>query len=89
MRKFIFIIALIIVCVGFESCYKEEVIFNAEANRELELPTILKINGKSAHEYTIEDIIYKFQEKDKKKIRLLIERNGTKMKFQFRLNKSV
>ena len=59
MRKFTFIIALIIVCVGFESCYKEEVIFNAEANRELELPTILKINGKEcAYDYAENSLRY-------------------------------
>lgn len=29
-----------------QSCYKEEIIYNAEAGSSLELPTLLKINGK-------------------------------------------
>ena len=77
---------------NFKPSFKiRTVVKNSPADKAglLKDDVILKINGKSAHEYTIEDIIYKFQEKDKKKIRLLIERNGTKMKFQFRLNKSV
>ena len=50
---------------------------------------ILRINGKHAHELKIEDIIYKFQERDKKKIRITVERNGVQMKFEFRLIKKI
>ena len=50
---------------------------------------ILKINGKLAHELKIEDITHKFQERDKKKIRITIKRNGVKMKFEFRLLKKI
>lgn len=50
---------------------------------------LLQINGKHAHELDLEHIIYEFKEKDKKKIRITIERNGIKMKFQFRLEKKV
>ena len=50
---------------------------------------IFKINGKSAHELTIGELIQKFQEKDNKRIRLTIKRDNTKMKFEFRLKKSI
>lgn len=50
---------------------------------------ILKINNKPAHSYTLEDIFYKLQEKDKKKIKITIKRNEEKMKFEFRLKKEI
>ena len=50
---------------------------------------ILKINRKPSHEFTLNDIIYKFQLKDNKKIRMQISRNGEVMKFQFRLKKKI
>ncbi|MGB0879931.1 MAG: aspartyl protease family protein [Polaribacter sp.] len=50
---------------------------------------LLKINGKASHQFELEDIIYKFQEKDRKKIKLLIERKGEKIKFEFYLEKRV
>lgn len=49
MRGF-YIISILIV---FQSCYKEKVIYNAESNHDLELPTILRINDKeSVYDYT-------------------------------------
>ena len=50
---------------------------------------ILRINDKPSHELTLNDIISKFQERDKKKIKIIIERNGKKLKFEFRLEKKV
>jgi hypothetical protein len=50
---------------------------------------ILKINGASAYEFSLSNIIQKFQERDKKKIRLMVRRNGVKMKFEFRLEKKI
>lgn len=50
---------------------------------------ILKINGKNAYEFSLGEIVQKFKEKDKKKIRMVIDRDGKKMKFQFRLEKKV
>lgn len=50
---------------------------------------ILKLNNKKAYEYKLSDINYKLQEKDKKKIKMLISRNGIEMKFEFRLQKKV
>jgi hypothetical protein len=55
----------------------------------LEGDILLKINGKNTYELTMNDIIYKFQERDKKKISLVVDRNGKKMKFQFRLEKKI
>jgi hypothetical protein len=50
---------------------------------------ILKINGTSAYELSLSNILQKFQERDKKKIRLTIRRNAVKMKFEFRLEKKI
>lgn len=50
---------------------------------------ILKINGKPSHEFTLGEINQKFQEKNGKKIRMYVDRNGEKMKFEFRLVKKV
>lgn len=50
---------------------------------------ILRINNKSVHEFTLTDILMKMREKDGKKIKMLIERAGVKMKFEFRLAKKV
>jgi S1-C subfamily serine protease len=50
---------------------------------------LLKINGKNTYELTMNDIVYKLQERDKKKISLVVDRNGKKMKFQFRLEKKI
>lgn len=50
---------------------------------------ILNINNKPVYDLTLAEIVQKFQESDGKKIRMLIERNGQKMKFEFRLKKRV
>lgn len=50
---------------------------------------IISINGKAVHQFKIGEIIQKFQERDKKKIKMVVKRNGVKMKFEFRLHKSV
>lgn len=50
---------------------------------------IVKINGKLAHTYTLEDIFYKLQERDKKKLKITVERSGEKIKFEFRLKQEV
>ncbi|WP_405607505.1 aspartyl protease family protein [Polaribacter sp. Asnod1-A03] len=50
---------------------------------------IVKINGTLASELTIGDINERFQEKDKKKIKITIRRNGVLMKFEFRLEKKI
>jgi C-terminal processing protease CtpA/Prc len=50
---------------------------------------ILAINRKSAHSYKLSDIVNKLQEKENKKIRIKIKRNGVQMIFEFRLEKKI
>ncbi|MFY0604836.1 MAG: aspartyl protease family protein [Flavobacteriaceae bacterium] len=49
----------------------------------------LAINNKNAHEFNLQDIINLFQERDGKRIFLRMKRNGTYMKFKFRLRKEI
>ena len=59
MRSFLFFISLFLLLFSLESCYKEEVIFNVEANNSLELPLILRINNKDcAFDYTQNTLRY-------------------------------
>lgn len=51
----------------------------------LEKDILLEINGKRAYNYKLEEIIHLFSQEEGKKIRLLIERNGVKMLYEFRL----
>jgi spore coat protein H len=46
MKQFIIIAFLVFVMAGLQSCYKEQVIYNNIADYNLELPTVLKLNGK-------------------------------------------
>lgn len=48
---------------------------------------ILEINGKKGYNYKLQDIVEKLYEKDNKIVKLLIDRNGVKLKFEFRLRK--
>ncbi len=50
---------------------------------------ILKINSKSAHNYKLSDIISLFQKKPNKKIKMLVERAGLKLKFEFKLKERI
>jgi len=50
---------------------------------------IVSINSKPAYEYKLGEIVQKFRTKDKAKIKMTIERNGIKMKFEFRLEKKI
>lgn len=50
---------------------------------------ILQINGIPAHDLTLNKISYKFQERDQKKIRITVDRNGEKLHFEFRLEKKI
>ena len=50
---------------------------------------ILRINGRPSYEFKLGQILYKFQEKPYKKIKLLIQRRGRKMRFEFFLEKRV
>jgi hypothetical protein len=50
---------------------------------------VLRINGKNTYEFTLTEIIAKFQRKSGAKIRLQIMRNNQVMNFTFRLKKIV
>lgn len=46
---------------------------------------IIEINGKPAYEKKLDEIIYTLSGKENKKIKLLIERNGKQLKYEFLL----
>ena len=50
---------------------------------------ILKINGRRTHNFDLKELIFKFQERAGKKIKLLIERDGIKKRFEFYLEKRI
>lgn len=50
---------------------------------------VIKINSKPAYDLSLSDITYKLQEKKGKRIKMVVERNGKKMRFQFRLKKRI
>ncbi len=49
----------------------------------------LEINGNKVHNFTLKRLLGKFQERDGKRIRLKVERNGEVLKFDFRLRKRI
>ncbi len=46
---------------------------------------VLSINGKESHEYTLQQIIHMFYDEDGKQIKLVIDRAGTMLTFNFYL----
>ncbi|QOD61677.1 aspartyl protease family protein [Polaribacter haliotis] len=60
--------------------------FKAGLNAE---DILVKINGKPAHNYTLNNIINEFQERENKIIRITVDRKGVLLKFEFRLEKRV
>ena len=50
---------------------------------------VLEINGKAAYQYELQDIINTFSEREGKRIKLLIDRDGKKMLYSFRLEDSL
>lgn len=76
----------------FKPSFKiKSVLKNSPADRAglMKNDVILKINNKIAYDYTLEKIISLFQEKKGKKIKMIINRNGEKMKFEFRLESKI
>jgi C-terminal processing protease CtpA/Prc len=76
----------------FKASYKiKSVLKNSPGEKAglLKNDIILKINDTPAHEFTLNQLMIKFQERDKKKIRIIVDRNGKKIKFEFRLKKKV
>lgn len=50
---------------------------------------IISLNGRPIHDYKLSQIIHKFQEKDGKKIKLTVEREGEILKFEFYLKRKI
>ncbi|MDB2384928.1 PDZ domain-containing protein [Polaribacter sp.] len=50
---------------------------------------ILRINHHPIHKYKLEEIIYKFKEKENKKIKLKVLRGKKEINFEFRLEKRI
>lgn len=50
---------------------------------------IVKINGVSAHEMSLKELLGRFQTGHNRKIKIQIERKGVQMKFEFRLVKKI
>lgn len=50
---------------------------------------IKKINGRPTHKYTLEEIIGIFQSKPNKRIKMIVDRNGDRFTFKFRLKKRI
>ncbi len=48
---------------------------------------VLRVNGKDTHRYNLQEVTAFFQEKEGKRIRMLVERNGKELVFEFRLKK--
>ncbi|WP_117884360.1 aspartyl protease family protein [Aureibaculum luteum] len=48
---------------------------------------ILEINRKASYNYKLQEITYLFSSKEGKKIKLLVERNGVELNFEFKLKK--
>tara|TARA_R110002126_G_C10490123_1_gene503607 strand:- start:22063 stop:23403 length:1341 start_codon:yes stop_codon:yes gene_type:complete len=67
------------------------VLKNSPAERAglLKEDIILKINNTPSYEYSLNKIINLLQEKKGKRIRMVVERNGQRMKFEFYLEQKV
>ncbi|WP_237267420.1 aspartyl protease family protein [Tenacibaculum todarodis] len=50
---------------------------------------ILEINNKPVHNYTLDEITSLFQKKPNRKIKMLVERKGLKLKFEFKLKERI
>jgi len=50
---------------------------------------LVRLNGKQAHTYELSRIVSLCQEREGKKIRLIVDRNGEKLHFEFRLKKKI
>ncbi len=48
---------------------------------------ILRVNGKDSHRYSLQEVMEMLQDKEGKRIQLLVDRKGRRLKFQFELKK--
>lgn len=77
---------------SFKPSFKiKSVLENSQAEKAglLEGDLILKINNLDSQDLDLNKILLKFQEKDHKKIKITVDRNGELLKFEFRLEKKV
>jgi len=76
----------------FKPSYKiKNILKESPAERAglLENDVILRINNKPAYDFSLSEINSLLQEKKGKKIRIVIERNGQRMKFEFYLEQKI
>lgn len=76
----------------FKPSYKiKEVLENSPAALAglQENDLIIRINNTAVYELSLGEIFYKLRERDGKKIKMLIERAGKKMKFSFHLKRKI
>jgi hypothetical protein len=76
----------------FKSTYKIKGVVAGSAGDKAGLKAgdvISSINRKSAYTFKLSEIVHKLQERENKKIRITIRRNGQKMTFSFRLEKRI
>lgn len=69
----------------------DQIVPNSPADKAglLEGDIIYKINNKHSYQFDIEQIFYKLQEKDQKKIKITVDRNDKKIEFTFKLEKYI
>ncbi len=76
----------------FKPIYKISYVRNSSPASEIGIKQgdiVLEINGNKAYNFKLEDLIHKFYEKENKKVKLLIDRNGAELTFEFRLKKMI
>lgn len=74
MKYFKSIVISILIILCFESCYKEDVIFNTEPNNLLELPLILRMNHKDcSFDYNTNSLRYPISEEVIPQFEIFIE----------------
>lgn len=77
---------------SFKPSYKVKTVLKGSPGEKAGLKAgdvFVKLNNEFTYKYTLSQIINEFQEKENKKIKIEVKRNGTKMKFIFRLKKRI
>ncbi len=77
---------------NFKSSYKVKTVLRGSPGHKAGVQPgdiILKINGTNTYDLKLTEIVGKFQQRNNKKIKLLIDRNGAYEKVSFRLEKRI